>query len=328
MSRTNNNNVVNIEKYDFENFEIEKKPFTIILTDVIQMAPPEHIKEVFLWIFLQSLPSTWVPNKQHLMNHFNISARTYENWMSWLRKVGLIDYRQDRKSSGAFGKGTLIVLNGTLFNLKAEDTRTAKNCDPVKTTKVIHNFNKNRTAKNCDPVESSIVQSQSDLSAIQPHRKKTAVRLNCAHINNINKDIKEREKINNEPCSVFSNSYDVKNHTQKIIANRKGFVEEEVIDQIVFYCFESTSNRDFDSVNKKINVALKLIRQGKWNIPNGYKGISYQAIKEQEELNQNLKENQWKEEAIAAKAIFSAVSKGLGYQGFHNFVEKFKSEQK
>jgi hypothetical protein len=115
---------INIEKYDFDSFEIEQQPFTMIPNSVIQKTT--HPEATFLWIYLQSMPSTWVPNKHQIIKHFGISERTYERRMSYLNSSGLIEYRQNRNEKGTFGGWRLIILNGTRFNPTAGSSRSAK----------------------------------------------------------------------------------------------------------------------------------------------------------------------------------------------------------
>jgi len=116
----------NIEKYDFDSFEKEQLPFTMIPNQVIQKTPHEFIKPVFLWVYLQSLPKDWTINKNQIMNHFGISERTYQRWMSWLNASSLIEYRQNRNKDGSFGEWKLVVLNGTKFSPDALSNRSAK----------------------------------------------------------------------------------------------------------------------------------------------------------------------------------------------------------
>ena len=143
--------IIHIEKYDVTAFRKEQKPYAQILNEVIQRFPMSHSSEFLLWCFLESLPETWKPNKQHITDYFSISDRTYERLMSWLRAVGLIEYRRMRNKNGSISKWELIVLNGTKFNPDAFESQTAKN-DGVDIKgkfkpKVIHNSDVNNNAK-------------------------------------------------------------------------------------------------------------------------------------------------------------------------------------
>ena len=84
--------IIHIEKYEIGTFEKEGKPYVMIRTDIIQQMMMNHSQEFLLWVFLESLPPTWVPCKTHITKHFNISDRTYERYMAWLNGVGLIEY--------------------------------------------------------------------------------------------------------------------------------------------------------------------------------------------------------------------------------------------
>jgi hypothetical protein len=283
---------IHIEKYDFDAFEKEKKPFTMIRTDVVQRIPATRIKEAFFWVYLESLPETWKPNKQHLMKHFDISERTYDRYMSWLNAVFLIEYRQNRLDNGSFGKGILIVLNGEKFNPDAAFNRTVK----IGGTAV------NRSHKG------QVVQLHR--SANLPMNGETEGSAGDAHINTINKSYKDkiekkqRQQAPQKPIIVFSCKDDVKNHVEnRFIATEKP-VDDDLVSQILYYIGDTLDSSD---IKKKTNIALKKIREGKWNIPNGWEGITYQSIVEKEETDQATKRVQYQEEAKAFKEIAKAV---------------------
>lgn len=113
---------MNIEKLDFETIEHEKVPYTVISTFVIQKIT-DHLAG-FIWVYLQSLPPSWKVNKYHIMEHFDISDRTYQRRMSFLCKSNLISYENSRSENGTLGNFILKVLNGTKF---IQINHTAKN---------------------------------------------------------------------------------------------------------------------------------------------------------------------------------------------------------
>jgi len=315
---------IHIEKYDFAEFEKENKPYAMILTDVIQRIPSHRMREAFLWIFLESLPPTWKVNKQHIMHHFGISDRTYERFMSYLNTVKLIEYRQNRCESGAFGTGTLVVLNGTNFSPDAECNGTVKIGDSVmnkKKTKVIHISEAHRDAKFGDSVKPSITRASKGPQTISPNRQKTEPRFHDAHINTTIKNNKEKKKTNKEPVSVFADADSVKTHLNLVIANRGLFVEDEIIDEIVFYV---GSERAYDAVVKKINIALKLVREGRWNTPQNYKGISSQSIREKDEKEQIAKRELYRQEARAYQNISKVVSRGGSPRKLSEMLQQYR----
>lgn len=320
---------IRIEKYDIEAFKKEQKPYAQILNEVIQRCPINHANEFLLWCFLESLPATWAPNKQHIMEYFSISERSYERYLGWLNAVGLIEYRQERNKDGSFGKWELIVLNGTKFNPDAASNRSAKIGGAVihrlKKAEVIHISNSTVSAKIGGTAESSTDRASADESKNSPFRQKTVERSNGGHINTTIKNRKERKKTNN-PISVFSDTENVKNHIELTIANRKAFVEDDIIDQGIYYAYETNEDKSFDSVNKRINIFLKKVREDKWLIPQGYKGITSQSIRDNEEQQQREKKEQYAQEAKAAQAVFGTVTQGEGLKSFSEMFKKLKAE--
>ena len=313
---------IHIEKYDFKAFEKEQKPYVMVLTELIQSFPIKRSNELLLWMFLESLPATWKPCKQHITEHFKISDRTYERYMSFLNATNLIEYRQERTNEGTFGEWKLIVLNGTKFNPSALSNRSAKIdgtvIKRVKTKKVIHNSDSNQSAKFGGTVTPSTTRTSTDKSEIQPFRHFTAERLNDVHINTTIKNIKERKKTNKKTVDVFLDTYSVKDHLNLVIVNRKLFVEDEIINQGIYYAFVTNNDKSFDSINKRLNIFLKKVREGKWLIPQGYNGITSQSIRHEEEIYEQNKQEQHQQDATITRMIHKAVLSGAGLEALKN----------
>jgi len=319
---------IHIEKYDFETFEKEKKPYVMICTDVIQRIEMKYSQAFLLWVFLESHSPTWVPNRYHLMQHFQISERTYERHMHWLNTVGLIEYRQNRESGGSFGKGHLVVLNGTKFNPDAVSHGTVKIGGTVvnkKKAKVIHISDTHRDAKNGDSVKPSTSRASTEELKISPNRQITEVRSNAVHINKTKISTKEINKTNNS-VSVFSDSFSVKTHIEKVIGNRNVEVDEEIIEQGIYYAYEKNDDKSFASINKRINIFLKKVDERKWLIPHGFHGITSQSIRDTELGYQSKKEKQQAIDASLFQGIVKAESNGEGLKGFSAMVKKMKEE--
>jgi len=291
-----------IEKYDFSTFEKEQKPYAMILTDVIQRTPPNRMREAFLWVFLESLPPTWIPNKKHIMNHFDISERTYERWMSWLNSVNLIEYRQDRNKSGSFGQGALFVLSGSKFNPDAESTgavKIGKSLINKKKIEVIHNNHIHRVSKIGGSVYLSKTHATIDESGDSPNRQKTEARLNGAHINTTIKKINTIKKTNSV-VSVFSNTCSLRDFVRNISSTREMSLSENVIDQVIYYVGNENDNA---VTTKKINIALKKIREGVWNTPNGFNSINCYQKKQNEDNLIEEKKKMYAQEALSMEKI-------------------------
>jgi hypothetical protein len=105
--------------------------------------------------------------------------------------------------------------------------------------------------------------------------------------------------------SVFSETQEIKNHINQTLANRKESIPDHLVDEIIFYVGIHVG---YDAVVKKVNVALKLIRESRWNTPHGYKGITSKSIREKEEREQKAKHEQYQEEARAFSRMAVAVS--------------------
>lgn len=321
---------IRIEKYDIEAFRKEQKPYAQILNEVIQRCPMKHSPEFLLWCFLESLPETWKPNKHHIMEYFSISERSYERYMGWLNAVGLIEYRQLRNKNGSFGKWELIVLNGTKFNPDAARSRSAKiggvEVMRTKKEKVIHISPANRSAKIGGVEKSSEGRASIEESSISPFRQKTVERLNGEHINTTKIFTKERKKTNNT-VSVFSETQFVKTHIEKVIASRAELMDfdDELIDQGIFYSFTKNTDKSFDSVNKRINIFLKKVRERKWLIPQGWNGISSKSMRDIEEQEKKAKHSLYKQEADAFKTISHAVLTPVANQSLTDILKKLRT---
>jgi len=317
---------IHIEKYDIGSFEKEGKPYVMIRTEIIQKMMMKHAQEFLLWIYLESLPITWKPCKEHLTKHFNISERTYERYMSWLSGAGLIEYRQARGPKGYFGKGHLVILDGSKFNMNSTTNGTVRIGETLinkKKTKVIHRETPNGIAKFGVPDEFATDRSSKGPQKIHPERQITEVPSNDVHINTIIKEIKERKKTNKPSCSVFSDTSSVKTHLESIISNRNIFVEEDIINQIVFYVGIGIS---FNDGLKKMNIALKKVREGLWNIPNGYKNITYKSIGIKEDQERKEKIKMYQEESIAFRSLTKTIREGEGIKGFSSLVKKLRDD--
>ena len=378
---------IHIEKYDFATFEKEQKPYLMILTDLIQKFPMKHSNELLLWMFLESLPTTWKPNKNHIIAHFNISERTYMRYMGYLHATKLIEYRQTRNEAGEFIEWHLIVLNGTQFDPSAPSSRTAKfggmALSRTKNQKVIHISDVNHYAKFGGVDEGSGGRASIDESPVYPVCQISTQWMRDTHINKTYINTKAKKKTNNattvdnraqilttpapravptapnaylnkqessqevykkkqkqepvacenhrsakidgtankvssiakidnckkakNPVSVFSDTVAVKNHITSVIAKRNVFVEDDIIEEGIYYAFATNPDKSFDAVNKRINIFLKKVREGKWLIPQGYKGITTQAIREKEEQEQQKKQEQYKQDALVMREIQKKV---------------------
>jgi len=132
---------INIEKFDKDDFiegENEKWPFTQISNYVVQ-----NIGDAlsgFLWVYLQTLPPTWVINKHHLKSHFNIGEHSYKKAMAYLKKCNLISQYQEKAQGGLYGRSRVIVKNGSKFIHPKDHDNKAMQLNPPINMEVLNDL--------------------------------------------------------------------------------------------------------------------------------------------------------------------------------------------
>ena len=139
-------------------------------------------------------------------------------------------------------------------------------------------------------------------------------------------EVSKKKQNNKEPVSVFSDKTSVKTHITQVIAKRGDFVEDGVIDQGIYYAFEKNPDKSFNSVNKLVNTFLKKVRDGEWNIPQGFNGITSQSIRENEEIEHAAKKQQYAQEAQAFQAITHSVKTGEGPKSLKVMLQNYRDE--
>ncbi len=135
---------------------------------------------------------------------------------------------------------------------------------------------------------------------------------------------KKKQKQGTVNPSVFSDTDTVKTHLLEVIAKRGVYVDEEIIDQGIYYSFETNNDKRFVTVNKRINIFLKKVREGKWLIPQGFNGITSQSIREEEEEYNRNKQAQYEQDAQAFKAVTEAVNTGNPYISMADRLAAYK----
>lgn len=117
---------INIEKCYPSEFEKEPMPFLILPTKVIQEATKENSLATIIWVYLQSLPPNWTPNKTQLMKHFEIGMDKYKKVTAYLVKTNLISFTKSRKGNGRFGAVRMVVHNGLKFTSLVDSSHNPK----------------------------------------------------------------------------------------------------------------------------------------------------------------------------------------------------------
>jgi hypothetical protein len=122
-----------------------------------------------------------------------------------------------------------------------------------------------------------------------------------------NRNLKEEPK-NNYKDPVIISSFLLTEKTPEEIcvvirdrASSKGLEElpNDIVQQILFFVMTTTKYEPL----KAINIAIKKHSEGAWRIPNGYKGVTVQSIREEEEAQQREKRKRYEEEAQAFRDV-------------------------
>lgn len=104
-----------IEKLDFEKVSLEKIPYTLVSTKVIQ-----NIKNPlagFIWIYLSSLPPDWKVNKEQIKHKFDLGDDKIKAIFSYLNRCSLIRYDRERDEAGKLGIVVVTVLCGDNYKI-------------------------------------------------------------------------------------------------------------------------------------------------------------------------------------------------------------------
>lgn len=245
VQNINQNNSVSIEKFnqsDFIQGTNEGVPFTQISNYVIQNI--KNREAAFLWVYMSSLPKNWSINKHHLAKHFEVSVRTIERSLSYLKDCNLIKQEQVRNEDGTLGVTIIHNLNGSLYKIYEEN----QPCDREDTT--VRQFC--RTDTNPHKSRPSTVRQKTvhgDLSHIQ--------------INKENKN-KIKTKTENENPVVVSLDKKIEElaDLQIELHGSHGLSREELINVIKTHVIYQLTKRDKTELHV-INGVKKLINTQK-----------------------------------------------------------------
>jgi hypothetical protein len=229
---------MSIEKNNKNTLVHEDGGFTTALNETIQNI--KHTGALGLYIYLASMPPDWDICKNQLQDHFGCGKEHMNTCFKYLKDIGAIEVIMNRNEKGqSIGWNTIlkrkINIQSVPYIQKPENPNSGQ-------------FTRNRKTQ-------ILGFQESGKPALIKETTKT-------------KEIK-RKKTNKETpsVSVFSNSVSIRFHLDSIIKNRSLQLSDEVIKEIMFYIGEE---KDFDTVIKKINIALKAIRNGKWKTPYGF----------------------------------------------------------
>lgn len=290
---------MSIEKNTKNSLVHEDGGFTTLLNSTLQNI--RNPGALAVYCYLASKPTDWEICKIHLQNHF-LKGKDYINsCFKHLKEIGALEIKMNRDEKGKC-TGWITILKSRINVQYVYDIQNAENQDSGDSSRILKNQN--------------LGKPESGKSALTNKRRKTKER--------------ERNKIKTNPpvCSVFSDSVSVLSHIDLISKNRKLTVSSDHALEILFYIGEE---KDFDVVVKKINIALKAIREGKWNTPYGFNNkptlSTTQSRKIKEETDEERQERQFfTYELLKEKENISYLSKPL--QKFPEMRKKYEQYAK
>lgn len=253
---------MSIEKNNKNSLVHEDGGFTTTINHTIQNI--KHTGALGIYCYLASKPANWDICKEHLQNHFQCGKAHINTCFKYLKKIGAIEIIMNRDSKGRV-TGWSTILKRKINPPIVEETQNTENQDSGDLSRI--------------PVFHNLDNPESGKSAIINKRTKTKER--------------EREKTKKETPSVvvFSNPSSVLSHLNMTAKNRGLTLSETIADEIVFYV---GNEKDFDQVVKKINIALKLIQEGKWKTPYGFHSKNPCPSKNKPETEEEKQQRLWR----------------------------------
>lgn len=262
---------MSVEKNTKNTLTHEDGGWTTVINETVQNIP--HTGALGVYCYLASKPSSWEINKVELAIHFKCGSQHIDTCFKILKQIGAIEIKMIRNSKGqSIGWETNLKRKIPVQHVHSVQNPENRHSGDLSRMPVSHNLGKPESGKS-GTINKRLLTNKSYLK-------------------------------NKKAVTVFSCSQDVKSHINLVLANRKKSLPDSSLDEIVFYVGEF---QDYDSVAKKINIALKLIEQGKWNIPHGYNGITSQSIRKEEEHNQEQKMHEAYQDADAYRVIKQLV---------------------
>lgn len=236
---------MSIEKLDFETIEREHVPFVMVATNVIQQI--KNPMAGFIWVYFSSLPPEWKINKAHIMKHFELSERSYQRYMSYLKSHNLIEYRRYRFENGTLGPVTLVCLNGLNFKPDVDSDHTAKFGIVV----INHTAKTPRSGESTAVVSGTLINTTTSFGSI---KRKDLLNIGDSTNTPIDKNLissknkKEKQKSDYRQNELFMRFYQSYPKKQKPQDAYKAFLrlnaDEGMVDMIIADALNRRANDD------------------------------------------------------------------------------------
>ncbi len=266
---------MSIKKLNFTNVINNKVPFTTFMNIILQNIHDGMAQAI--WTFLSSLPPNWEVNKAHLMKHFQIGRDKLDKHLTHLKNIGLIEFFPNRRIDGTVEKWSIVV-----------------NAESPYFNQFIHTTENQYSGEN-PPVDNSPSTILKNHPVDKPPSGKSDTYKRNTH------SVKTTDHKKTEGVPVFSVIEDLVKHRLGV-ANIP--ITEDLVSQILFYL----KTKPPAEAEKYTNIAVNLVKDKKWNIPNGWEGITSKSIAEKEAAYNRQKEIDFIEDGKAIRALKTSKS--------------------
>ncbi len=125
------------------------------------------------------------------------------------------------------------------------------------------------------------------------------------------RNLQEKPKGKFLSFSSFSDPSLFDNYVKELVISTGKKPVDDLLYEVLWYAENNKSKLDKgDSVGKAINC----IRNGTWRTPHGCKGITSKTIREKEEKNERIKQEQHHKDALISRNIHKIVLSGQGIE--------------
>jgi hypothetical protein len=249
-----------IEKNNKNTLKNEESGFTTLINETVWSI--RDGMALCIYTYLSTKPTNWNICKKHLQNHFHIGRDKVDKAFKYLKEVGALEITMNRDKEGQCAGWTTVLKRKIAASIQITE-------NPYSGVK--------------HPVDNSSSRSLKIQILDNPDSGKTAPTKQ--------RDLKKKEikETNRTPVSVsvFSCSKDVQKHIEYVASMKHLTLSPDQVAQVLFYIGDTL---EFNAISKSINIAFKLIREKRWNIPSGWNGITASSVAKKEALYEHEKQ--------------------------------------
>jgi hypothetical protein len=245
-----------------------------------------------------------------LLSYADRAGETHEAWPSWSRLI--IDTGLDRKT---------IYYGLTSLQKKGKMIKTGEKKRQVYVYKLVGV--EGREHKN-----PALTSSKNGTSAKSPTSSKNGTGTSSKNgTSGSSKNGTKKHQLNHPrnpktETPSFSSFSDFKTLVTALVTATGKKPIDVLVDEVIFYADKFQEKRD---PMESVNMAIPLIKSGLWKTPHGFKGITSQAIRKQDEEYEQQKQAQIQQDAKIGRAINQAVKTG-DRKSLADMLKEFKHD--